>query len=140
LTLALQGPFAHALMQMSLLAAALWFWLAVLCERGAFRWRALLALLVSGKLFCLIGVLLVFAPRLLYPDVAAGHGHAATGFEQRLADQHLAGLLMLIACPLSYVLAGVVIAAQWLRDLSAKHSGPSTLFCASPPDAAADDR
>jgi cytochrome c oxidase assembly factor CtaG len=35
-----------------------------------------------------------------------------------LTDQQLAGLLMITACPLSYVLAGVVLAAQMMRDLA----------------------
>jgi len=30
-----------------------------------------------------------------------------------LADQQMAGLLMLVACPLTYVLAAIVIAARW---------------------------
>ena len=95
----------HNLMQASLFAAALWFWFEIFADRGAFRWRALFALMVTGKLFCLLGVLLVFAPRAIY----AGHTQA---------DQHLAGLLMVVACPLTYVLAGVTIAARWLHELS----------------------
>jgi putative membrane protein len=108
----------HVLMHASLLAGALWFWLEVFSDRGALRWRALFALLMTGKLVCLLGVLLVFAPRSLYASDASAHGHALVGPVGALADQQLAGLLMLIACPLTYVLAGVVIAAHWLRELS----------------------
>jgi putative membrane protein len=104
-------------MQMSCFAAALWFWLAILADRSAMRWRALFALLITGKLFCLLGALLVFAPRLLYGDVAA-HGLQVAGHDAALADQQLAGLLMLAVCPLTYVLAGVIIAAQWMSDLA----------------------
>jgi putative membrane protein len=117
LAIALRIPAVHAAMQMSCFAAALWFWLAILADRSAMRWRALFALLITGKLFCLLGALLVFAPRLLYGDVAA-HGLPVAGHDAALADQHLAGLLMLAVCPLTYVLAGVVIAAQWLSDLA----------------------
>ena len=117
LALTLHTPAAHAAMQISCLAAALWFWLAILADRSAMRWRALFALLITGKLFCLLGALLVFAPRLLYGDAAA-HGLHVAGHDAALADQHLAGLLMLAVCPLTYVLAGVVIAAQWLSDLA----------------------
>ncbi len=35
-----------------------------------------------------------------------------------LGDQQLAGLLMITACPLSYVIAGVVLAAQTMADLA----------------------
>jgi putative membrane protein len=90
----------------------------VISDRGAFRWRALFALLLTGKLFCLLGALLVFAPRLLYGDPAAGHAWHTPETGDALADQHLGGLLMLAVCPLTYVLAGVIIAAQWLRDLA----------------------
>jgi putative membrane protein len=109
----------HFLMQLSLFAAALWFWCAVLAQRGAARWRALLALLASGKLFCLLAVLLVFAPRFFYGSHEFGHSHGGIEVDQ-LADQHLAGLLMLVVCPLSYVAAAVVIAAQWLREVAAR--------------------
>jgi len=108
----------HLLMQASLAAAALWFWLEVFVDRSLFGWRALLALLMTGKLFCLLGVLLVFAPRALYPGLISTHGHGAAFAVDALADQHLAGLLMVVACPLTYVLAGVIIAARALRDLS----------------------
>jgi putative membrane protein len=77
----------------------------------------LFALLVSGKLFCLLAVLLVFAPRFFY-GAHGTHSHGGMPVDQ-LADQHLAGLLMLVVCPLSYVAAAVAIAAQWLRELAA---------------------
>jgi putative membrane protein len=105
-----------ALIHGVLIAAALWFWLAVWSDRSAFRWRALAALALTGKLFCLLGVLLVFAPRMLYGAHAGMPGLASAS--DPLADQQLAGLMMVVACPLSYVLAGVVIAAKGLRDVA----------------------
>ncbi len=107
---ALQSGLLHLGMQASLLLVACWFWWAVFSHREA-RWRAILALLVTGKLFCLLGVLLVFAPRALYAGLAHGAGAAA------LSDQQLAGLLMLIACPATYIVAGVVVATRWLGRL-----------------------
>lgn len=97
-----------ALLWTLLLASAVVFWLSVCSERPAQWWQAIVALLVTGKLACLLGALLVFAPRPLYPG-----GHH--GFD--LADQQMAGLLMLAACPLSYVFAGIVIAVQTLFTL-----------------------
>jgi putative membrane protein len=105
----------HVATQFALFASALWFWSTVLVQRGSDRWLALLALLVSGKLFCLLAVLLVFAPRFFYGDHP---DHSHSGIDQ-LADQHFAGLLMLVICPLSYVAAAVVIATRWLREVSA---------------------
>jgi putative membrane protein len=122
-------PGMHLFMQLSLFVAALWFWLEIFSDRGAFRWRALLALLLTGKMFCLLGMLLVFAPRALYPVHGSAHGVAGT--VSALADQHLAGLLMLIACPLTYVLAGVVIASQGLHDLSSASAGQQAIPASS---------
>lgn len=85
----------------TLLLAATAFWMSLFSLSGASRWQAIPALLVTAKLFCLLAALLVFAPRALYGSAAhAGHG---------LDDQHLAGLLMLAACPLSYLVAAVVM-------------------------------
>lgn len=110
-------PPLGALMHGSLFAAALWFWLAVLGQHDAGRWRSILAVLVTGKLVCLLAALLVFAPRSLFRFPADFHAvHHATGAAP-LDDQQLAGLMMIIACPFTYVLAGVVIAAQWLDGL-----------------------
>ncbi len=110
-----QSNVLHGAMLGSLLFAAFWFWSAVFSGHEA-RWRAILALLVTGKLFCLLGVLLVFAPRALYAGLFAnGPGHPAA----TLPDQQLAGLLMLIACPATYIVAGVIVAARWLGRIDA---------------------
>lgn len=98
-----------------LLAAALSFWMLLLSLPDAQRWHAIPALLLTGKLVCLLAVLLVFAPRALY---GTGHGHGP--LIPPLDDQHLAGLLMIAACPLSYLVAAVVITVQLInRDPAA---------------------
>lgn len=109
LTAAMQVPILGAAMQVSLFGAALWFWVAVVRVASSKRWQAIFALLVTSKLFCLLGALLVFAPRTIYPVFSGGHG-AAT---DPAADQQLAGLLMLVSCPATYLLGGLVIAARW---------------------------
>ena len=90
------------LMHGSLFAVALLFWTGVLQMRGPGRWQAILGLIITGKLSCLLAALLIFSPRFLYTS----HHHATS-----IEDQQLAGLLMITACPVSYVLAGIVIAA-----------------------------
>ena len=55
-----------------LLAAALSFWMLFCRLPEARRWHALPALLLTGKLVCLLAALLVFAPRALY---GASHQH-----------------------------------------------------------------
>lgn len=96
------------LMHASLFISAFWFWAATFAKAHTQGWHSLSALLVTGKLFCLLGVLLTFAPRPLYLGIGVSIESSAM-----LADQQMAGLLMLVACPLTYVLAAIVIAARW---------------------------
>lgn len=111
---AMNDPVLHLVMQMSLLGAAIWFWQAIFAVHGSGRWRAIIALLITSKLFCLLGVLMVFAPRALFSFAASSHmGHSSGGLD----DQQLAGLLMLVACPSVYVLSGVIIAGRWFAAL-----------------------
>jgi putative membrane protein len=106
-------PLLMAAMHVSLFLAALWFWIAVLATETAGRWMSIFALLLTGKLFCLLGAILVFAPRSLYP----GFGHHAASPGASLADQQLAGLIMIVSCPLTFVLAGIILAYRWLLEL-----------------------
>ena len=105
-----RSPAAHLSMHASLLAAALLFGSRFLAIQESRVGAASRALTITGKLACLLGVLLVFAPRVL--DTSTASWGATT--EMMLADQRLAGLLMLAACPASYVLSGVWIASRWL--------------------------
>jgi putative membrane protein len=100
-------------LHVALFLAALLFWLALLTISAASRWQTVPALLLTGKLACLLAALLIFAPRTLYG--AAHHlAHAAEHLSalRPLDDQQLAGLLMITACPLSYLVAAVIITAQ----------------------------
>lgn len=99
------GSMATLLMHLSLLGAAIWFWDALIRLPAHRQWHGILALLVTGKLACLLAGLLVFATRSLFH-----HHHAAAPLD----DQQLAGLLMIVACPASYVLAGVIMAARFV--------------------------
>ena len=101
------------------LAVASLFWFAVFSQRGTAHWRAILALLVTSKFYCLLGVLLLFAPVTLYSGIDMYHGHGLG----TLVDQQMAGLIMLLACPPTYVLVGIIMAALWLRELGTANSG-----------------
>lgn len=120
--LAMRGPAGALLMQATLFFSALWFWRTVFNQTGKHLWRAIIALLLTGKLFCLIAVLLTFAPRVLY-DVTAIN----TPMTIELADQQLAGLLMITICPITYVLAAIVLISRWFQRLfdSQSNSTPS---------------
>jgi putative membrane protein len=116
-TAAVSAPMMFV-MHVSLFLAACWFWLAVITEAARAGWSPLAALLVTGKLFCLLGVLLTFAPRVIYGQVALLPLCFGTVSPWPiLHDQQLAGVLMLAACPVVYVTAAVVIARRRLAAL-----------------------
>lgn len=112
-------PAGSLFMQTLLLIAALWFWLAVLATPRAQYWRSLLALVVTGKLFCMLGLLLIFAPHAFYPELAVAHSGSALAPAAALSDQRLAGFLMIAACPAFYMLAALALAALWLKAMTA---------------------
>jgi putative membrane protein len=117
--LVMASPKLAWLMQFSLFSAALWFWLAISQQAQTHVWRPLAALIVTGKLYCLMAVLLVFAPRTLYPGATQAGAIS-------LADQQLAGVMMAVACPLSYVVAATVLTARWLTALRYRHAHATT--------------
>lgn len=116
----------HAAFMIGLAVSAFWFWLNVLGARFADQWRGLGGLLLTGKLACLLGALLIFAPRDLYQLDGVALPFCTTG-PSSLADQHLAGLLMITACPLSYLVAGVVLAGHMLFQVERAGSKGSRL-------------
>ncbi len=111
-------PLLQAGMLVLLGLAALAFWSAIVRSVDHARWTALAVLLVTGKLACLLGAVLILAPRDLYELPSLSLALCVTG-PSTPADQHLAGLLMVTACPLSYLVAGVAVAARALADLDA---------------------
>lgn len=105
----------------SLLAASFAFW-ACLIESGRRQcWQTLAALLLTGKLACLLGALMIFAQRDLYGLPGLMLVLCSTG-PSTLDDQHLAGLLMITACPLSYLVAGLIQATRLLARLDSPHA------------------
>lgn len=115
------APAVMLAMHISLLAAATWFWHALMGLSAARRWHALPALLITGKLACLLAALMIFAPRALY-DMPP-HAHAGT--PPPLDDQQLAGLLMIVACPASYIVAAILVASQILTRLASAGPPPA---------------
>ena len=107
---AMHNTFIAVVMQLSLLFAAVWFWKCVLSYGAESLWPPVIALLLTGKLYCMFAMLLIFTPRALYAAGMASHG-------SDVADQQLAGLLMITACPIIYILAAVVLVARWLQHL-----------------------
>jgi putative membrane protein len=116
----------HGAVQTTLLLSAWWFWLAVFNQAGTHLWRTVVALVLTGKVFCLFAVLLTFAPRVLYGGTAMG---SAAPID--LADQQLAGLLMITACSLTYLLAAIVLIYRWFQVLCNSQSGTAPPALAS---------
>jgi putative membrane protein len=92
------------LLQGSLLVAACMFWWTLLRLHRDQTGHAILALLFTGKLFCLVALLLTFAPRALYHAMPLEH-------------QQLAGLIMITICPLCYVASAIWLCWRWLRRI-----------------------
>jgi putative membrane protein len=99
------------LLQGSLFAAACLFWWCIGGLAADRVWHAIAALLVTGKLFCLVAVILTFAPRPLY--------HAMP-----LDDQQLAGLIMITLCPLTYVASALWLCRRWLMGFDTRAPVP----------------
>jgi putative membrane protein len=110
--LAMDSRSVALFMQITLLLSALWFWLAVFNQTGKHLWRGVLALLLTGKLFCLLAILLIFAPRVLFGVTGANMPMVV-----ELADQQFAGLLMVTVCPITYVLAAVALIVRWFQSI-----------------------
>lgn len=94
------------LLQASLLAAASLFWWSIAGLDSDRAWHAIAALLVTGKAFCLVAVILTFAPRPLYHMMTIG-------------DQQLAGLIMITLCPLTYIASALWLCRRWLLRFDA---------------------
>jgi putative membrane protein len=94
------------LLQASLLASASLFWWCIAGLDRDQAWHAIAALLVTGKTFCLVAVILTFAPRSLYHTM-------------NVDDQQLAGLVMITLCPLTYIASALWICRRWLLRFDA---------------------
>jgi putative membrane protein len=117
-SVSLHLPGVMVVFHAALLLAATAFWVSVFALSGPARWQAIPALLLTGKLVCLLAALLVFSPRAIYASAA----HAANDLD----DQHLAGLLMIAACPLCYLVAAVVMTVHLIGSQQPQQARPST--------------
>lgn len=117
---ALRWEWVHVLEHLAFFSTALLFWKALQQSGrrdssgyGVSALLALATLMHTG----LLGALITFAPRLLYPAYADQHHMPLPPME----DQQLAGLLMWIPAGLCYLIAGIAYAAAWLRSVDRSH-------------------
>lgn len=114
-TAALQDIGLYWLMQLTLLGTALWFWRAILAARGQMP-AAMVTIAAAIGQMGLLGALLTFAPRALYPH----HFTAPVAYGlSPLQDQQLAGLIMWVPAMLPYgLVAGWIARRAWRSDWS----------------------
>jgi len=115
---ALSHVGVYWLMQITLLASAVWFWRAAFARNGA-PVLQLAAIIANFAQMGMLGAILTFAPAALYA------AHAIAPFDwgiSALRDQQLGGLIMWVPAGLPYAVAAVMLARQsWTRlrgDLS----------------------
>jgi putative membrane protein len=131
-TATLTSDFAHALQHASFLGTALVFWQAVFhgpARRMGYG-LGVLYLFLTAMQSGALGALITVAATVWYPAYAATAprwGLAA------LQDQQLGGLIMWIPSAMVYVVAGLLLFAQWLRSGS-----PDSRAAAHPQPAPAD--
>lgn len=113
---ALSSDAVYALMQLTLLASAALFWLAV---RRAAPVAAIGAILLAMVWMGLLGALILFAGRPLYePHLASTLAWGVSPLE----DQQLAGLLMWAPGSLAYLAAAIGIGWRWLQAERGLHA------------------
>ncbi len=114
---ALSSDAVYALMQLTLLGSATWFWLAV---RRSSPVAGLAAILATTVQMGLLGALITFAVRPLYePHVASTLSWGVSPLE----DQQLAGLTMWAPGSIAYLVAALSIGWRWMRNESGRVSG-----------------
>ncbi len=107
---ALSSNAIYALMQFTLLASAMAFWSGV---RRSGPVVAMAAILATTVLMGLLGALITFAERPLYPPHFAS---ALSWGVAPLEDQQLAGITMWAPGSIAYLLAAVWIGWRWMRN------------------------
>ena len=105
---ALSSVLMYALMQFTLLASAMGFWIAI---RRSGPTAAMAAILVTTVLMGLLGALITFAGRPLYaPHFASALSWGVSPLE----DQQLAGILMWAPGSIAYLAAAMWIGWRWM--------------------------
>ncbi|MEO3386903.1 cytochrome c oxidase assembly protein [Mesorhizobium sp. CAU 1741] len=108
---AIQSALPYWIMQMTLLASAVFMWRAILSPRTELG-TAMLAFLASIVQMGMLGALLTFAREPLYaPHFLTTLPYGLTP----LADQQLAGLIMWVPAALPYLAAALILLSQRLE-------------------------
>lgn len=115
---ALSNDGVYWLMQASLFASALWFWMAV---RAASTLASVCALLAATVLMGLLGAIITFAPEALYaPHLLTSVAWGLTPLE----DQQAAGLIMWAPAAGLYLVAALIVLGQGLGPDATRTAAP----------------
>ena len=111
----IDNDIVHTLQHASFLGSALLFWWAVMHgrQRAAMFGMAVLYMFTTALHSGLLGLLITFADRLIYPayrDTTAWWGLTP------LEDHQLGGLIMWIPAGLIYIIAALAFLAGWMRE------------------------
>ena len=109
---ALHSELIHTLEHLCFLVAALFFWWSVLHVRGRHYGISVLSLFTTAMYAGGLGALMTVSPSVWYPPYSVT---APQWGLTALQDQQLAGLIMWIPGGVSYLIAVLALALQWLR-------------------------
>jgi cytochrome c oxidase assembly factor CtaG len=111
----LHSEVVHALQHASFLGSALLFWWAVIHggKRAVGYGAAVLYMFTTAMHSGLLGVLLTLATRVWYP---AYQTTTQSWGLTPLEDQQLGGLIMWVPAGVVYLIAGLALFAEWLRE------------------------
>ncbi|KIN70573.1 Cytochrome c oxidase caa3-type, assembly factor CtaG-related protein [Sulfitobacter noctilucae] len=111
--LALSNVAVYWVMQISLLATAIWFWRAVMAPNRP-PIDALSFIVIAYAQMGMLGAILTFAPSPLYA------AHVVSPYlwgMEPLVDQQLGGLIMWGPAGVAYAVLGFIVARGWWTDL-----------------------
>ncbi|MGR3417348.1 MULTISPECIES: cytochrome c oxidase assembly protein [unclassified Paracoccus (in: a-proteobacteria)] len=128
LAVALDHDLVHAVMHGSIFAAALAFWTMIARVRDRGFGVRIVALFVCFKFSLILGALLTFSGRALYP--VYGSRPDAWGLTP-VEDQQLAGVLMMTAAAMMYLVAALVVAAAWFASMDRTQAACNTVAAAN---------
>jgi cytochrome c oxidase assembly factor CtaG len=111
----LRSDWVHALQHTSFLGSALLFWWAVIHvkDKTMGYGAAILYMFTTALHSGLLGALLAFSRNVWYPSYQTTT--QSWGLTP-LQDQQLGGLIMWIPAGVVYIIAGLALAAGWIRD------------------------
>jgi putative membrane protein len=110
----LDNDWIHSAQHISFLGTALLFWWSLFYAHGKVRYGASVLYLFTTALHTsILGALLTFSSTIWYPAYASTT--PAWGLTP-LEDQQAGGLIMWIPAGLVYVIGGLVLFAEWLRE------------------------